>query len=593
MKFKRYRAVAAIVVALAAVGYGIYRTDSKPVSAAVSRGARQAPTDRTIVVDQRSLITAEQIVRMPLAADERTFAEDALRLADGEMDLAFAQAVRQIANRPRATTEEATEADARLRKSLVAVTEDQAKVASLTAALAKATPAEGLPLTDKLNLAKAQEALDQDEADDARQDLRRAGGDPRGRMQDLIDEHEAASKASDSTRVVVTKSLEVTGLLRLVQRWGTVHNKELMLRTAKSEADSLAIAFKQRHDRVDARTAARRDSAKAAATGKSTHDSSAAMLADTQRRAQDQKIKASLDARVDNQQKLSASYAGWMGVLEAQQLSLVNHALRDLAAILVIMLVGTLAARWIEHVISRHKIDGRRTHTLYVVANVSLQVLAVLLIVLVVTGPPDNLGTFLGLAGAGLTVALKDFIVAFIGWFVLMGKNGIRIGDLVEVNGVTGEVVQLGMFHTVLLETGGWTESGHPTGRRVTFTNAFAIEGHYFNFSTSGRWLWDEVHVTVPSGQDPYAIATTLQKLAEEATRESAREAEEQWREARRMPHAAVPLARASVSFKPVAAGVEISLRYITRVTEREELRARLYHAAVDLLDGSAKGAAV
>jgi small-conductance mechanosensitive channel len=40
-----------------------------------------------------------------------------------------------------------------------------------------------------------------------------------------------------------------------------------------------------------------------------------------------------------------------------------------------------------------------------------------------------------------------------------MGRNGIRIGDLVEINGVTGEVVQLGMFYTVLLETGGWTES--------------------------------------------------------------------------------------------------------------------------------------
>ena len=43
------------------------------------------------------------------------------------------------------------------------------------------------------------------------------------------------------------------------------------------------------------------------------------------------------------------------------------------------------------------------------------------------------------------------------------------------------------MFHTVLMETGNWSDAGHPTGRRVTFTNSFAIEGHYFNFSTSGR----------------------------------------------------------------------------------------------------------
>src|SRR5258707_13202588 len=92
----------------------------------------------------------------------------------------------------------------------------------------------------------------------------------------------------------------------------------------------------------------------------------------------------------------------------------------------------------------------------------------------------------------------KDFIVGFLGWFVLMGKNGIRLGDWVEINGVTGEVVELGMFHTVLLETGNWTDSGHPTGRRVTFTNSFAIEGHYFNFSTSGQWLLDELQIVLP-----------------------------------------------------------------------------------------------
>jgi len=114
--------------------------------------------------------------------------------------------------------------------------------------------------------------------------------------------------------------------------------------------------------------------------------------------------------------------------------------------------------------------------------------LAVLFILLVIFGPPSQLGTFLGLAGAGLTVALKDFIVASL-LAVLMGKNGSRLGDWVQINGVTGEVVELNMFHTVLLETGQLTDSGHPRGAAFTFTNSFAIEGHYFNFSTSASAL--------------------------------------------------------------------------------------------------------
>ena len=153
-------------------------------------------------------------------------------------------------------------------------------------------------------------------------------------------------------------------------------------------------------------------------------------------------------------------------------------------------------------------------------------------ILLILIGVPTQFGTMIGIVGAGLTVALKDFIVAFFGWLVLMGRNGIRLGDWVEINGVSGEVTELGMFHTVLLETGNWSDAGHPTGRRVTFTNSFAIEGHYFNFSTSGQWLWDELQVVVPAGRDPYPIVDAITKQVAEATAESARQAEQEWQRA-------------------------------------------------------------
>src|SRR5919197_5435275 len=115
------------------------------------------------------------------------------------------------------------------------------------------------------------------------------------------------------------------------------------------------------------------------------------------------------------------------------------------------------------------------------VARFAVQVVALGLILLVIFGAPNQASTLLGLAGAGLTVALKDFIVAFFGWFILMGRNGIRVGDWVEIKGVGGEVAEIGLLHTVLLETGSWSDAGHPTGRRVSFVNSFAIEAHYFN----------------------------------------------------------------------------------------------------------------
>jgi len=181
-------------------------------------------------------------------------------------------------------------------------------------------------------------------------------------------------------------------------------------------------------------------------------------------------------------------------------------------------------------------------------------------------------------------VALKDFIVSFFGWFVLMGKNGMGLGDWVEINGVTGEVAELGMFHTVLLETGNWTDSGHPTGRRVTFTNSFAIEGHYFNFSTSGQWLWDELTLVVDSSQSPYPIVDAIQKTVLEATAESAGQAEKEWKNSAHSRSVGTLSAAPAINLKPVSGGVEIAVRYITRASERYAMRSKLYQAAVSLI---------
>ena len=157
-------------------------------------------------------------------------------------------------------------------------------------------------------------------------------------------------------------------------------------------------------------------------------------------------------------------------------------------------------------------LERREMHTMRALILFALQALGLLSILLVIFGMPTNLATVIALAGAGLTVAMKDFIVGFFGWFVLMGKDGIRAGDWVEINGVAGEVLKVGLLHTVILETGNWTDAGHPTGRQVSFVNSFAIEGHYFNFSTSGQWLWDEIEVQVPESGDLDAIGARVAK---------------------------------------------------------------------------------
>jgi small-conductance mechanosensitive channel len=315
-----------------------------------------------------------------------------------------------------------------------------------------------------------------------------------------------------------------------------------------------------------------------------THEDSTALIGRTKAIAADQTILTLLNRRIADQNQLAGIYHEWASFIALQSQVHAHGMLLDVLIVIGILIALMLLDAWLQRLLDSPKLDRRQVETLRSLARVSLRIVALLIIVLIVVGLPSQFATTIGIVGAGLTVALKDFIVAFFGWLVLMGRNGIRLGDWVEINGVSGEVTELGMFHTVLLETGNWSDSGHPTGRRVTFTNSFAIEGHYFNFSTSGQWLWDELQVVVPVGRDPYPIVDAITKQVVEATRESAEQAAQEWQRAVPAQRGKVFSGTPGVNVKPVVGGVEIAVRYITRANERFLVRAKLYQAAVDLL---------
>jgi small-conductance mechanosensitive channel len=588
-----------LVLLLGATVYGLVRTAQAPNL--LRNSSKTAGTGAAPAVDQTPIRTALELAKMPATEDELPFTQQALGTADKDMDVAYAAAKRELEELPAPLSAEGKQIQARLNQAENVLAADDALVERLTAEEAKATGARKDSLHDQLVLAQANQQDHQDEVDDAKEDLARAGGDSSSRIEALTTEHETSSKEIDSLKDNLKASQAAAagqpGLIHRLSEWWTLHQKQLLLWQAKQQSESAAAAFSASHNALEARSEGKQGSpptsAGAAQTGSNAsapanlgQQSSADQVKAAQQRGGLKKTLTSLDKRIDNQKQLADTYSKWINMVAASQRAVLHRILTGLTIILSIALFGIYFATLMDKLVARLNMDRRQLQSLHTVAHVTVRLVAFLLILLVIIGPPGQLGTFLGLAGAGLTVALKDFIVGFLGWFVLMGKNGIRLGDWVEINGVTGEVVEIGPFHTVLLETGNWTDSGHPTGRRVTFTNSFAIDGHYFNFSTSGQWLWDELQLVLPAGQDPYPIVQEIRKRVSEATKEGAKQAEEEWRRATRSREMSSFSVEPAISIKPVVGGVEVAVRYITRANERYQLRAKLYQYAVDLLGG-------
>jgi small-conductance mechanosensitive channel len=189
----------------------------------------------------------------------------------------------------------------------------------------------------------------------------------------------------------------------------------------------------------------------------------------------------------------------------------------------------------------------------------------------------------LGLATAALTVALQDFILAFFGWFILIGKKGMRVGDIVEIDRVGGEVVEIGLMSTTLLETGNLAGQGYPTGRRVNFMNSFAIKQKYFNFTTAGQWMWDRFDVTIPSSEQTHLRTEQILKAVTQETTEGVRLAEREW-SGTRTAWLADLKASPSVNLRSSGNELRMEVRYVTRASERIETRNRLNRVVIDLL---------
>src|SRR5262249_44506132 len=222
-----------------------------------------------------------------------------------------------------------------------------------------------------------------------------------------------------------------------LQRWYALHQKQVRLWQAKHDAESSAMMRAAQHDSLDHQLDAQKEKTvpslddKDAPPPETGREGSQAALNTAKQTAADRKSLAALDKRIDTEKRLAAKYGEWIDIVAAEQRVEVNRFLRGVLVILAIAIFGLLLDHWLKRILGNMSIERRRVATLRSATRVMLQIAGVLVVFLILFGPPTPLGTFLGLAGAGLTVALKDFIISFIGWFVLMGKNGIRLGDWV------------------------------------------------------------------------------------------------------------------------------------------------------------------
>lgn len=555
------------------------------------------------LVDQGPYLTAVTLSALAVSGEEQAFAQQAERLSDHEVDQAFAQALRMAAMQQRVLTGEAGVQAARVAELRGLVKDDQVRVDAATAA-ARSSGVEAAA-GDDLDVAKAQFQLDQDELTDAMGDLARESGDRRGDIQQELDAREAAMKKAEDVPKKEGAALAVRRygtLAGRVSAWLDQRSRVKLIEQARVDALGEAKKFAGEHDRLEKGAAAAQTQvleARPGAPGVVSGQGAAgaggsARVAELKAAAARRVVMSILDDREGTSKQLASVYGLWETQVWLQHRLVTHLIVQSLAWIAFIVLAAAVGSVIGRAMLARIRAtDQRRARTLETLLTLGVEGLALVAVLLVVFGMPQQTPTILGFAGAGLTVVFQDYILAFVGWFRLMGRNGIRVCDWVEIDGTGGEVAEIGLFRTTLLETGNWTSRGHPTGRRVGFSNSFAIRGKYFNFTTHEQWMWDEIILNIPATANAYELIKRMQATVEEVTTNDTAQAEAQWRSSTRANGLARFSALPTVDLRPAAAGVDVLIRFVTRANDRFEMRKKLYEAVLGLMAGTQGAEAV
>lgn len=131
-----------------------------------------------------------------------------------------------------------------------------------------------------------------------------------------------------------------------------------------------------------------------------------------------------------------------------------------------------------------------------------------------------NKGTFFGLLGAGLALALREPLLSMAGRLSIWAGHLYRVGDRIEFQNMAGDVIGIGIFYTRMLEIGNWIKADQATGRIVQFPNASVYQHPVYNYTQNFSYIWDELVLPVTYTSDVAAASAILIRTGEEYTRD-------------------------------------------------------------------------
>lgn len=214
-------------------------------------------------------------------------------------------------------------------------------------------------------------------------------------------------------------------------------------------------------------------------------------------------------------------------------------------------------------------------------------VVAALVVAAIVSDRFGGLGIALGVVGAGVAFALQEVIASVAGWMAVSFGGVYGPGDRIEVGSVRGDVIDIGVLRTTLMELGQWVEGDLYNGRIVRVANSAVLSEPVFNYSADFPFLWDEITFPLRYGADWRYTRETLERLANEVIGNYALQSKDAWTNVVRKYRIEEARIEPMITLRPDQNWIEYRVRYIVDYRRRRSTKNLLFERILEEVDAS------
>ena len=256
-------------------------------------------------------------------------------------------------------------------------------------------------------------------------------------------------------------------------------------------------------------------------------------------------------------------------------------------AVLGVLLIAILAAALLWRSLTfRYVQDLRRRRQLLQVRKLAVASIVSLVLVFEFTDELGTLATVLGLAAAGVAVALQNVILSFAGYFFVTGRYGIRVGDRIQLAGVNGDVIEIGLFKLALMELAGDGDAHQPTGRVVVFPNSivFQSNGNFFRQTPGTNFVWNEFKLTLAPECDYRLAEKRLTEVVEDVCSGFRETIQRQYRQLEHDLNMKLESPRPQSLIRLGHNGIEMTVRYPTDTRHAVQVADEISRRVLDAI---------